>query len=117
MSTLQPLVIQTGADWGWTMTIRDGAGTPIAVTGMVIEMRRDINPTSQLLTRLDTTGQAPGLISPAGAGIWSLTLPWQVTSLIPPGRGFWDVYGTVATRRVKLGAGAVEVEPRVTAVV
>jgi hypothetical protein len=115
MSNLQPLVIETGADWGWTVTIRNSAGQPLNPTGLVMEMRRDINPLSQLLVRLDMTGQAPGLISPAGSGQWSLTIPEAVTAAIPGGRGFWDLFGRLEGRATKLGAGAVEVRPRVTA--
>lgn len=116
MSNLQPLVIETGADWGWTVTIRDSAGHPLNPTNLALEMRRDVNVTSQLLVRLDMTGTAGGLISPSGAGQWSLTIAEAVTAAIPPGRGFWDLFGRLTGRATKLGSGVVEVRPRVTAV-
>jgi hypothetical protein len=115
VSTLQPLVIDTGADWGWTVTIKDAAGNPLNPTNLVLEMRRDLNLNAQLLIRLDMTGQAGGLISPSGSGQWSLTIAEAVTAQIPPGRGFWDLFGRLTGRATKLASGAVEVRPRVTA--
>jgi len=114
VSNLQPLVIQTGADWGWNLHITTSLGAPLVASNLEMEMRRDRSSLSQLLTRLDMSGTAPGLISPAGPGMWSLTLPDEVTTQIPTGRGFWDLFGVISGRRLEIAAGAVEVRPHVT---
>lgn len=117
MSTLQALELQTGSDWGWSLLVRDSAGVPLTILGPVMEMRRDLNTRSQRLARLDTTGASDGLISPAGSGWWSLTLPSAVTSLMPPGRGFWDIFAILDSRITRIAAGAINLRARVTEVV
>jgi hypothetical protein len=117
VSNLQALELQTGADWGWSLLVKNSAGTPLAITDPVMEMRRDLTYRSQRLARLDTTGQADGLITPADGGWWSLYLSSTVTSLMPPGRGFWDIFATLEGRVTRLAAGAINLRARVTEVV
>ena len=117
MSNLQALELQTGADWGWSLLVKDSAGNPLAITDPVMEMRRDLTYRSQRLARLDTTGAAEGLITPSTGGWWLLYLPSAVTAQLPPGRGFWDIFAHLSGRVTRIAAGAVNLRARVTEVV
>jgi hypothetical protein len=94
---------------------RSDAVTPLPVDEPVIEMRRDTNPDSQLLARLDVTGTADGLIQIIAVGQWLLHLAASVTALMPSGRGFWDCFGLVDGDTAKIASGVLTVTPRVTA--
>lgn len=108
------LVIQSGTDWSRPLSVTSDGVHPLTVTNLVMEMRRDKNPNAQLLARLDQTGSADGLISVLSPGNYTLSLSAAKTSTMPWGRGFWDIFGDVAGKRVLVESGVVMVRPRAT---
>lgn len=114
-TVLNELVIQSGSDWSQPLTVTASDGvSPLAVTNLVMEMRRDKTYMSQMLAHLDETGQADGTITTLGVGTYKLSLSAAFTASMPWGRGFWDVFGLVAGERVQVASGVLNVRPRVT---
>lgn len=113
MSTIRPLIIQSGSDWGWTVTINSTSGLPELVAP-VMEIRRDVISASQLLARLDTSGNADGTIDVLGSGRLRMRLTHQVTANIPYGRGFWDIFCMISGQVTKVASGAVDILPHVS---
>lgn len=108
---LQSLIIQTGAVWKPLLAVPDTGGFPPVQP--VMEIRRDLSPTSQRLARLDTTDGADGTIQVTN-GMLQLFLSSLVTTKLPTGRGFWDVFAQVNGQLQQLLSGIVEIEPHVT---
>lgn len=114
MSTIEPLTIKTGADWGWTYSITFPNGSQPVIAAPVMEIRRDVSTSGQLIARLDTTGEADGLIEILGPGSLRLSMTHQVTARLAYGRGFWDIFGLIEDELVPLASGAINIEPHVT---
>lgn len=115
MSTiLTQLTIQSGADWAEPLSVTSDGTHPLDPTSMVMEMRRDLNPQAQLLARLDMTGDGDGSITYVNPGNYELSLSADFTGQMPWGRGFWDIFGIVATKRVPVASGVVFIRPRTT---
>lgn len=115
-STLTELTIQSGADWTVPLTVTSDGVTPVAATGLVMEIRRDLNPNAQLLAHLDESGTSDGTITAGTIGQFTLSLSSAVTSRIPWGRGFWDIFGVVGGQTVPIDSGVVNILPRVTSI-
>lgn len=114
MSDLEPLILKTGPDWGWSINIH-WLGQPFEFSQPVMEIRRDVSPNSALIARLDTTGAADGLIVMLAPGRVGLYLDSAFTSSLSTGRAFWDMFALVAGRLTPLiTQGAIEIEPHVT---
>lgn len=109
-----PLEIPSGQDWGVPITVAL-AGAPVEMTTPVMEMRRDLNYRSQLLAHLDTTGHADGTLTRISLGNWTASLPRAFTASMPPGRGFWQIFGFVNSRWISIDSGVLEILPRVVA--
>lgn len=107
-----PLIIQTGADW------IGGVNLPIPLSAVpvapVMEIRRDLSPSSQRLARLDTTNSADGTIRVISTSQLAFHLDHSVTTSLPTGRGFWDILGQVNGQLQLIASGTVEIEPHVT---
>lgn len=111
-----PLQIFAGQDWAVPIDVFLPNGTtPADVLTPVMEMRRDPNYRGQLLARLDTTGDADGLLTRLSLGHWTAALGWEFTAQMPPGRGFWQIFGFLDARRIEIDSGVVEIIPRVVA--
>lgn len=114
MSGSVALEITTGADWATQVYWTDASANPVAFTACAMEIRRDLNPTSTILARLDMTGSADGLITYTNPGTILLQLPAAKTKVLQPGTAFWDLYVTVANQRARLLFGSVAIKPHVT---
>lgn len=109
---LQPLTIQTGASWRYQLPVPVTLGSPPVAP--VMEIRRDLSPNSQRLARLDITSGADGTIQIVNPGLLQLMLPSSVTTALPTGRGFWDVFAMINGQLQQLDFGTVEIQPHVT---
>lgn len=109
--------IDRGAVWRRAMSYSDALGNPIEIQAPgFMEIRVDPDEDSVLITRLDSTGSAPGLIEfgPAVNQL-VLTLPDHVTADIPAGQYYFDVFVTDSTDQlVKLVHGEVQVRNNVS---
>lgn len=113
MSVITPLILKTGPDWGWLITV-NRLGQPFDFELPVMEIRRDVTESSPLIARLDTTGSADGTITVLGPGRLGLYLDHVFTSSLSTGRGFWDIFAMADGRLVPVASGAIEIEPHVT---
>lgn len=107
------LAIECGEDYVATMTYRrDGA--PLRVGSPVGEIRQGEDSSSELVLRMDSTAES-AIITQAEDGVLSFRIPHTVTSALPPGNWYWDLFGVINGDRKKLVKDArVEISRSIT---
>lgn len=111
--------IDRGAVWRRSVSYADADGNPITIKApAVMEIRESPDEGGVLVTRLDTTGNAPGDITIAsGSNQASLTLLDDVTATLVAGKYYFDLFVTDSTDQlVKLVNGEVQVRNNVSVI-
>lgn len=114
MSGSIDLTINTGADWAVQLSWLDGSGNPIPFGNPTMDIRQELSPVGTVIARLDTTGSLDGTITAPSPGTILLEIASSVTTTLPTGHGFWDLFVVVNNSRVRLAFGTVSITPHVT---
>jgi hypothetical protein len=108
------ITIEGGADWGMQFTWADAGGDPIPFSDPIMHMRTSINNTSQLIARLDESGQFDGKLTIVSPGVLQARMSGTTTASLRTGYGFWDIFVDYYDSRVRLAFGTVAIAPHVT---
>jgi hypothetical protein len=82
--------IDRGATWHRTLRYTGSAGTVINLSAPAfMDIRVKMDEDAAPITRLDSTGDAPGDITIAG-NVVTLLLPDEVTATLPPDKYYFD---------------------------
>lgn len=98
MATAANLLVRCGEDWTATMTFKRN-GVASRVVDPIAQVRSAKTHAGELVLTMDEAG---GIITQDDDGVLVFLIPSATTAALAAGTYYWDLFGTVDGKRIKL---------------